>query len=323
MNEPVLRVCADPEDTTVQLAADVRRGLTSDPKFLPLRWHYDTKGEALFTRLGTQPDYYLTRSETEILTSYSDEIAAASGSRVFIELGAGLIDRVKLLLNAFSRAGQLDGYWAFDINESALESTLADLCDTYPGAKIGGISGDFLKQLDQIPDGDDRLVALLGSTFGNFTSAERGMLLQSLRTALHPGEKALFGVDLVKDPDVILRAYNDSGGVTGAFNLNVLRVLNRHLDANFDLRAFHHRARWNSLASAVEMCLVAEREMTVDISALEMDVHFDAGEVMQSGFSCKFRPDDLAAEVDGYGFTVTHRWFDAADYYGVFLMKAV
>lgn len=307
----------------MQLEADVRRGLASHPKFIPLRWHWDTRGEALFAKLGSQPEYYLARAEAGLIARDAGQIVASGRGTHLIDLGSGMVGRVRMLLDALRAEDRLEGYCAIDIDQSSLESSLPDLARDYPEADVGGIVADFLRQTDQIPSGDHRIVALLGGTFGNFTASERSLLLESLRRELRPGEEMLLGADLVKEPETILRAYDDAAGITASFDLNILRVLNRHLDADFDRDSFTHHVRWNSIAKSVEMSLVAERDMEVDVSALEMDVSFKEGEHLQTGFSVKFDPDELTADFADRGFSPEGVWLDEGDGYGLFLFKAV
>lgn len=301
------------------LRRDVLEGLTSTPKTLPPKWFYDSVGSALFDRITRLPEYYPTRAEAQILHAHAGAIAAAAGADTLIELGSGTSEKTRLLLDALRDAGSLRRFVPFDVDAGVLVSAGAAIAEEYPGIEIDAVCGDFEQHLDKIPRGGRRLVAFLGSTIGNFLAAPRARFLATLAETLHPGDSLLLGTDLVKDPDRLVRAYDDSAGVTAEFNRNVLAVLNRELDADFDLTAFAHVARWNADQERIEMWLRAETAQTVRIAALELDVAFAAGEEMLTEVSCKFRPDGVTAELAAAGLRCTHWWTDPAGDFGLSL----
>lgn len=325
MPAPELRICLDETDLEAALRLDARRGLTSHPKYLPMRLHYDGRGSTLFGELTRQPEYYQTRSERAILHDRAEEIADALGSEPIsvIELGAGRAEKIRPVLGALSRTGRLDAFWPFDVAEGEVRDVLLELATAYPDAHLGGIVGDFTRHLAQLPDHHDtRLVAFLGGTFGNFTGMERSQFLRDLRESLRPGDWFLLGADLVKNPDVILAAYNDAAGVTAEFNRHVLYVLNHRLDADFEPDNFEHIALWDNDTATIDMRLRAMKPMKVDLAALDLDVSFRVGEEIHTGISTKFRRGELENQLQASGFAPAQCWTDEHDYMGVFLARA-
>ncbi|WP_112140890.1 L-histidine N(alpha)-methyltransferase [Glycomyces dulcitolivorans] len=326
MSQPELRICLDDDDLDASLRLDARRGLTSRPKHLPMRLHYDGRGSALFGELTRQPEYYQTRSERAVLRDRAADIAAALGTGPVsvVELGAGRAEKIRPVLDALTAAGRLDAFWPFDVAEGEVRDVLLELATAYPDAYLGGIVGDFTRHLAHLPDHHDtRLVAFLGGTFGNFAAPERAQFLADLREALRPGDRFLLGADLVKDPEVILGAYHDAAGVTAEFNRNVLHVLNHRLDADFEPDHFEHVAVWDSGAETVDMRLRAMKPMAVDVAGLGLDVEFTVGEEIRTGISVKFRPAELEADLRAAGFEPSASWTDEHGYMGVFLAEAV
>lgn len=301
------------------LRRDVREGLTGNPKSLPPKWFYDSAGSDLFDQITRLPEYYPTRAEAEILRDRSAEIAAASGADTLVELGSGTSEKTRTLLTALSDRGALRRFIPFDVDATVLRSAGAALQDEYPGIDIDAVCGDFEEHLGKIPADGTRLIAFLGSTIGNLTAGPRAEFLAALSETMSPGDTLLLGTDLVKDTARLVRAYDDSAGVTARFNRNVLAVVNRELDADFPVDAFDHVARWNDDERRIEMWLRATEAHRVVIEALDMTVEFAAGEEMLTEVSCKFRPDDVAAELAAAGLRRTHWWTDAAGDFGLSL----
>jgi L-histidine N-alpha-methyltransferase len=326
VSAPELRICLAESDLDAALRLDVRRGLTSHPKYLPMRLHYDGRGSTLFGELTRQPEYYQTRSERAILHDRAQEIADALGTDPIsvVELGAGRAEKIRPVLDAIDRGGRLDAFWPFDVAEGEVRDVLLELATAYPNAYLGGIVGDFTRHLANLPDHHDtRLVAFLGGTFGNFHDMERSQFLRDLREALRPGDWFLLGADLVKNPDVILAAYNDAAGVTAEFNRHVLYVLNHRLDADFEPDNFEHIAVWDNDAATVDMRLRAMKPMSVDVAALGLDISFRVGEEIHTGISTKFVRAELENQLQATGFEPARCWTDERGYMGVFLARAV
>ncbi|MFL6142657.1 MAG: L-histidine N(alpha)-methyltransferase [Labedaea sp.] len=304
------------------LATDVRMGLTATPKSLPPKWFYDAHGSELFERITRLSEYYPTRAEREILAARAPEIAEVTGAHTLVELGSGSSEKTRLLLDALRHNESLRQIVALDVSESALREATSVLGAAYPSAEVYGVVGDFTEHLALLPGEPPRLVAFLGGTIGNLAPDERAKFLHSVRDVLLPGEWLLLGTDLVKDPEVLVRAYDDAAGVTAEFNRNVLRVLNRELSADFDPDAFTHVALWNADDEWIEMRLRADRAMRVHVPVLGLEVDFAEGEELHTEISAKFRREVVAEELAGAGFAMQRWWTDSAGRFGVSLSRA-
>jgi L-histidine Nalpha-methyltransferase len=301
------------------LCRDVRDGLQASPKSLPPKWFYDSVGSDLFDQITRLPEYYPTRAEAEILRARSAEIAAVTQADTLVELGSGTSEKTRILLNALRHGGTLRRFVPFDVDASILSAASTAIQREYPGVEIAAVCGDFEEHLSEIPGGGRRLFAFLGSTIGNLNRGPRAEFLAALASVLRPGDSLLLGTDLVKDVGRLVAAYDDSAGVTAQFNRNVLEVVNRELDADFDVAAFRHVARWNSDDERMEMSLRAERPQRVHVAALDLTVEFGAGEELHTEVSCKFRPDGVTAELAAAGLRRTRWWTDAAGDFGLSL----
>lgn len=301
------------------LRRDVREGLTQFPKSLPPKWFYDSVGSDLFDRITRLPEYYPTRAEAEILTARAAEIAAASGADTLVELGSGTSEKTRTLLDALREHGSLRRFVPFDVDASVLKMAGQAIAQEYPGVEIEAVCGDFEEHLGKIPAVGRRLVAFLGSTIGNLTPGPRAEFLAAVSEMMQPGDALVLGTDLVKEPARLIRAYDDSAGVTARFNRNVLAVVNRELDADFAIGAFEHVARWNVAEERIEMWLRSTRSQRVRIAALDLDVDFAEGEQMLTEVSCKFRPAGVDAELAAAGLRRTHWWTDEAGDFGLSL----
>jgi len=307
------------DSAATALRDDVVTGLRQTPKTLPPKWFYDTVGSHLFDQITRLPEYYPTRAEAQILREQSAAIAAHSGADTLVELGSGTSEKTRMLLSALRDNGTLRRFVPFDVDAGVLESAGKSLQQEYPELEIDAVCGDFEEHLAKIPGGGRRLFVFLGSTIGNLTPQPRAEFLAALADVLEPGDALLLGTDLVKDAQRLVRAYDDSAGVTSRFNRNVLAVINRELDADFDLEAFSHVARWNVGEERIEMWLRADAPQRVHIRALDLSVEFGAGEEMLTEVSCKFRPDAVAAELADAGLRRTHWWTDHAGDFGLSL----
>jgi L-histidine N-alpha-methyltransferase len=301
------------------LCRDVRDGLQSTPKSLPPKWFYDEVGSDLFDQITRLPEYYPTRAEAEILRVRAAEIAALTGADTLVELGSGTSEKTRVLLDALRHAGALRRFVPFDVDASMLSAASSAIQREYPGIEIAAVCGDFEEHLGEIPGGGRRLFVFLGSTIGNLDRGSRADFLAELAAVLEPGDSLLLGTDLVKDVGRLVRAYDDAAGVTARFNRNVLDVVNRELDADFDVDAFRHVAVWNGDEERMEMSLRVERAQRVHIGALDLAVEFAAGEQLLTEVSCKFRADAVAAELTRAGLRCTQWWTDAARDFGLSL----
>lgn len=319
---PEVAVLLGPEERRAALERDVREGLTTSPKRLPPKWHYDAVGSELFGEITRLPEYYLTRAEREILAARSGEIAAASGAETLVELGAGTSEKTRLLLDALRDAGRLERVVVLDVDEETLRESAERLAREYPGAAVHGVVGDLGEHLGALPRDGRRLVAFLGSSIGNFEARERAVFLRRLRDGLKPGESFLLGTDLVKDPARLRAAYDDAAGVTPRFSLNLLHVLNRELDADFDPDRFRHVPRWDPERELMDIRLRSLAPQRVRIGALGLEVEFAEGEELHTETSAKFRRQGVERELRSAGLEPREWWTDEAGDFALSLSSA-
>jgi L-histidine Nalpha-methyltransferase len=320
-----------PDYRAASLRADALAGLTATPKSLPPKWFYDAQGSALFEKITELPEYYPTRAERSILSAAADDIARLSQARVLVELGSGSSEKTRLLLSALRAAGSLRAYVPVDVSESALVGAEEALAVEYPGLAVHAVVSDFEQYLGLEPSPEasgegtagPRLVAFLGSTIGNMVPAERAVFLRRVRASLRPGDSFLLGTDLVKDVGVLVAAYDDSAGVTAAFNKNVLAVLNAELGADFDLDAFEHVAVWDPANEWIEMRLRSTARQRARVRDLDLDVSFAAGEEMRTEVSAKFRRAGVEAELAVAGLALRAWWTDPGERFGLSLSVPV
>ena len=301
------------------LRRDVLEGMLKTPKSLPPKWFYDSVGSDLFDQITRLPEYYPTRAEAEILRARAAQVASATGADTLVELGSGTSEKTRMLLDALQKRGSLRKFVPFDVDAGMLAAAGAVIQREYPNVEIAAVCGDFEEHLAEIPRGGQRLFVFLGSTIGNLTPGPRAQFLASLASVLRPGDSLLLGTDLVKDVSRLVRAYDDAAGVTARFNRNVLAVINRELDADFDVDAFTHVARWNAAEERIEMWLRAEDPQRVRVAALDLIVEFAAGEEMLTEVSCKFHAEAVAAELAAAGLRRTRWWTDDAGDFGLSL----
>lgn len=318
---PVVDVYLKPEDLAAALAADVEEGLTSRPKGLSPKWLYDPVGCGLFEQICDLPEYYPTRTERAILETHACELARITRATSLVELGSGTSDKTRRILDALVAEGTLRRFVAFDVAEPTLRAALDVLAEAYPEVAMAGVVGDFEQHLDRIPGGGGRLLAFLGGTIGNLEPLARSEFLSTLAKVLQPGEFFLVGTDLVKDPARLVAAYDDAAGVTAAFDRNVLAIINRELDANFDLSAFTHVARWDPQEEWIEMRLRAEGPQTVQLGRLGRTVEFAAGEELRTEVSSKFHLEGIRSELASAGLVTVAQWTDPAGDYGLTLTR--
>lgn len=294
------------------LSEDVRAGLTATPKSLPPRWFYDAAGSQLFELITRLPEYYPTRAERAILERYSPQIAEAAGARALLELGSGSSEKTRLLLDALSGSGTLEAYLPVDVSESALAEASRAISEEYPRLRVHALVADFEAHLEKLPISPGVMVAFLGGTIGNLEPADRAEFFAKVSGILPDDGCFLLGTDLVKSRERLVRAYNDSAGVTAAFNKNVLQVINRELQADFDADAFEHVAIWDPDAEWIEMRLRSTRPQRVAVRELDLAIEFAEGEQMRTEISAKFRRERVAAELASAGLKLRHWWTDDA-----------
>jgi len=322
MTNPVVENHLTADHMARALRNDVRAGLAGPLKSLPPKWFYDAVGSDLFERITELPEYYPTRAEREVLRARAAEIAAVTQARTLVELGSGSSDKTRTLLDALRANGSLRQFVPMDVSESALRAAAETIVGEYPGLSVHAVVGDFTEHLALLPGDGPRMIAFLGGTIGNLLPAERAKFFGSVREVLEPGEWLLLGTDLVKDPGVLVPAYDDAQGVTAQFNLNVLRVVNRELDADFDPDSFAHVAVWDDVNEWIEMRLRALRPMHVRLPGAGIEIDFAAGQDLRTEISAKFRHERVTAELADAGFGLAHWWTDEAQRFAVSLSRA-
>jgi L-histidine N-alpha-methyltransferase len=306
------------------MAADVRAGLTRPFKELSPRYFYDERGSQLFEEITQLGEYYPTRCEREILVHRAAEICDAANRPVsLIELGSGSATKTRVLLDAMRDAGCIQTFCPVDISEEITRETADRIAAEYDGISVRGQVCDFELDLERIPVGGPRIIALLGGTIGNFEPQQRAGFLRRVANLLDPEDRFLLGVDLVKDRRTLELAYNDPAGVTAEFNLNVLQVLNRELEADFDLDSFEHVARWDPENLWVDIRLRSLRNQVVDVKALAMLVPFAAGEEMRTEISTKFARPGLEGIYAEAGLELTDWWTDPDGLFALSLARAL
>jgi L-histidine N-alpha-methyltransferase len=310
------------EDEQALMAAEVREGLTSQPRWLPCKYFYDERGSRLFEEITHLPEYYPTRTEERILETIAGDVIAAARPSELMELGSGNGTKVRLLLDAMAREGLLRRLVLLDISESVLEESVARLASDYPGLEATGIVGDFVRDLAALGPGGGRMAVFLAGTVGNLhPTTEVPPFLKALAAQLAPGDTVLLGVDLVKDEARLHAAYNDAAGVTAEFNRNILRVVNDRLGADFDPEAFEHVAFYDRENAWIEMRLLALRACRVRVPRAGLDLSIGRGDAIRTEISCKYTRASLEGRLDGTGLRL-ERWFtDPDELFAVTLLR--
>ena len=293
-----------------RLVADLRRGLALGQPTIPPKWFYDDRGSELFEAITHLPEYYPTEAERRLLLANADALVDHGRSDTLVELGAGVSDKTTALLDALDeRADGPVRHVAFDISAEALREGASRLLDRYPDLTTDGVVGDLDHDLDRLPTGGRRLVAVLGGTLGNYRPEPRLDLLRQLAATLSSDDRLLIGMDLVKDVQTLVRAYDDQAGITAAFNRNLIGVIARELEVDLDPEWFDHRAIWNPDQRWIEMHLVANRAVDVAL-ADDLRLTLAAGQHLLSEVSAKFTIPGARIELAQAGLVAAQLWTD-------------
>jgi dimethylhistidine N-methyltransferase len=310
----VSRTSADPA-----FSADVLACFRSPRRAIPARWLYDLAGSELFEAITNLPEYYPTRTETALLERYCGEVAAHGGAgRAVVEFGSGSSVKTPHLL----RAVQGEHYVPIDISGDFLRDSASALAADFPELAVHPLEGDFMRPL-KLPDavaGVPKLGFFPGSTIGNMVARSSVDLLRSMRETMGEGSMLLIGMDRIKSPDILIPAYDDAQGVTGEFNLNLLRRINRELDADIPVEHFAHVARWNDSYARIEMHLEAQTDMTFEV--LGECFSMAKGETIHTENSHKYGPRDARLLLRAGGWTMCHEWTDPDDWFALILAEA-
>ena len=305
-------------------AHDVLLGLRDRPRHLPARLFYDAAGSALFEQITELPEYYLTSTEEAIFTRNAAEMVRAAGeAKTVIELGAGTARKSLLLLRAALEVQSRLSYVPVDVSRSALDIARQRVGSELPQVAVHPVVMEYTRSFAPLSAlTGPRLVLFIGSSIGNFDPMPATGLLRRLRSSLDAGDALLLGVDMRKPVDVLLRAYDDSAGVTAQFNLNVLARINREFGADFDLDSFVHHARWDEQKSRIEMHLVSRRAQQVRVPALGLSIDFAADESIHTENRYKFSSAMLEAMAANAGFRREEVWSDEQNWFTVNLLRA-
>jgi L-histidine N-alpha-methyltransferase len=294
-----------------QMVRDVRQGLTKTPKQLSSKYFYDERGSELFEEITQLPEYYLTRAERLLLEQRISEIIGTVRSCSLVELGAGSATKTRIILDEMRAQGCIECYVPVDVSKDFLEATALQLRTDYPDVQITPVVSDITELFTLPPVASPTLVAFLGSTIGNFPREQAVRLLSHIAGEMGPTDRFLLGADLIKDPEIINRAYNDSRGVTAAFNLNVLERLNRELNADFPVGDYEHRAFYSSEYRRVEMHLIARKAHKVVIPEIG-EITLEKGESIRTELSYKYDRPMLEDILSASGLMI-EKWMAADD----------
>ena len=300
------------------MASEVLRGLRLPRKSIPPKYFYDTAGSKLFDAITRLSEYYLTRAEVAILTANQRAIARhADGDACLVEYGSGSSTKVRILLDALAPAA----YVPVDISKDHLEATARAVYDDYPTLAVYPTCADYTTALELPPPvaSLSRLAFFPGSSIGNFDPDDADAFLHAVARTVGPGGYLVVGVDAKKDANVLTDAYNDASGVTARFNRNLLSHINTAVGADFDPRAFDHRAIYNESAGRIEMYLDSRRDQVVRINGEE--VAFAAGEPLHTENSYKYAPEEFQAKAERAGFESIALWQDDRRYFMVHLLR--
>jgi L-histidine N-alpha-methyltransferase len=300
-----------------RMAREVRAGLTSTPRSIPPKYFYDERGSKLFDSICELPEYYLTRAERELLAAHAGDLVGAARATSLVELGSGMARKTGLIVRALCSVTSSPLYVPFDIAQTTIDASARALRAECPALRVQGITGDFGSDLPmlarELPAAEGpRLFAFLGSTIGNLDEAEAPALVRGVAAAMCGRDALLLGVDLVKDERVLHAAYNDSRGVTAAFNRNVLRVVSRELDGNFDEETFDHLAFYEPGRQRIEMHLVARSRQKITLRAIDLSFEMAAGERILTEISRKFTRESVEDTLARGGMRL-ERWIPADD----------
>ena len=309
-----IAIAADPD-----FRRDVLAGLSARTRAIPARWFYDRRGSELFEEITRLPEYYLTRADAALLERHAGEVAEIAGrGRAVVEFGSGSSAKTPILL----RAIQPSDYVPIDISGEFLRHSAAELQALLPGLPIHPVEADFMAPV-ALPDTVRDLPKLgffPGSTIGNLVAGTAVDLLRRMKDTLGLGSWLLIGMDRVKDPAILLRAYDDAEGITAAFNLNLLERINRELGGDIPLDAFRHRAVWNDRLARIEMHLEAVRDVAFTVDSVPFSMR--AGETIHTENSHKYGPRDARLLLKAGGWEAVREWTDAEESFALILAEA-
>ena len=310
---------------------DVIDGLQSTPKIIPARYFYDEYGSQLFEQICELPEYYPTRTEASILKQYAAEIVDKTQAVELVELGSGSSTKTRFILDAYKNTDTSIYYTPVDVSGSMLEATSYDLLKEYPKLKIQGKVATYDRALEQLSTYSlgKRLIIFLGSSIGNFNQEECDRFIEQVTTALNPGDYFLLGIDLYgsrnplgqKPVEILEAAYNDVQQVTAAFNLNMLQHLNNRFRGNFDLDWFEHKAIYNTEQNQIEMYLISQKEQSVNLASLNLNIELKKEEAILTEISRKFGLERMKQYLNSNSLNLIKAYTDTQQWFGLLLCQ--
>lgn len=314
-----------PSELSTELTdgSDVVEGLNQTVKTLPPRYFYDDFGSQLFEKICDLPEYYLTRTETLILRKYASEIAQLTGACDIVELGSGSSTKTRILLDAYEQLSYPLHYSPIDVSAGILESSARELLADYSSLVVHGLVSTYEQALANLKPSPlpRRMICFIGSTLGNLNPQECDRFFEQITDALQIGEYFLLGIDLQKQTEILEAAYNDSQGVTAAFNLNMLAHLNRRFQGNFDLNQFEHWSFFNQEKAQIEMHLRSLIDQIVHLRKLNLTIELAAGETIFTEISRKFNLSEMQRYLSTKGLAPLQVWTDPKQWYGLILCQ--
>jgi dimethylhistidine N-methyltransferase len=320
MHENVVKITTLPAKRSLSdFAKDVKEGLSSTPKRIPSKYFYDDAGSTLFEKIMELEEYYPTRCEFEIFTTYKEEILSAMTGNPFLlaDLGAGDAEKTKVLLKHFLKKEADFSYAPIDISVDILEKLSEDIESEYPALTVRPVEAEYFDALEWLKQNEHtrKLVLFMGGNIGNFRKDMVVDFLRRMKAALHEGDLLLIGIDLRKDPRTILRAYDDSKGVTARFNYNLLTRINRELGGDFDISQWRHYPTYDPQTGEVESFLISQKRQDVFIAALDTRFSFEVFEAIHTEYSCKYTPAEIDKLARDAGFEVVRHFYDSRHYF--------
>ena len=315
----------DTETHLASLADEVRAGLMSTPKRIPCRFFYDEAGSLIFEEICELPEYYLTRAESQILRHRAETIARHFDEPIaLVELGSGNSTKTRILIEALLEHHGALSYVPIDISANMLENTALQLLDDYKQLEIRAIAAEYQDGLRQLRANvpETKLIVLLGSSIGNLDHSGAARFISELRRNMNRKDHLLLGIDLRKHRDLLESAYDDASGVTARFNRNLLERINRELGGQFDPQTFDFRARYDERSGAVDSHLVSREEQVIGVDALDLQVHFRAGETIHTESSYKYSLAEIDALARSADLERIEHWLDAENRFSLNLFSA-
>lgn len=310
-----------------QFKQDVKFGLSQTPKQIPSKYFYDKRGDELFVKIMNMPEYYLTRSEMEIFQQQSRDIISSfdiqKGEEIeVVELGAGDGTKTIHLLFELIRSRVTFKYIPIDISSNALIGLEHRMKEEIPELAINSLHGDYFQMLSDLKKSPNRKIILfLGSNIGNMTDEQAKLFIASLSANLNKGDQIVLGVDLIKEKEVVLPAYNDAAGITRDFNLNLLERMNRELHANFDLNAFVHDPEYHESEGIAKSFLRSTKKQVVTIESIQEQFVFGENERIHTEISRKYNDLILNNIIDESPLSVQHCFTDQKSWFGDYIIN--